>query len=166
MCILRAIVVTAVFASVIGPAWAQSEQRIARRPVAPPKITEMWRVSKMTRLPLYDEQTHERIGTLVELFFGADGRVRSVAVDTSTTLKPNERTVIVPFDRLGFSELSVRSAMNQEQDRRDGKTMTLTQKRIVKITTEGDWKPNHAVVRGLSPEALGALPDARPRMNP
>ena len=157
----RLVLAAAVCALAHTSAMAQSERWDARRPVAASHDKEMWRVSRMIGLPLYDDH-RERIGTVVELLLRADGHVRAVNVDTGTLAKPNGPIVEVPFERLAFSELSVRSAANQENDRREGKTMTPTEKRIVRIATEGDWKPNHAVVRGMSQDALRAMPEAGP----
>jgi hypothetical protein len=138
---------------------AQSERRDARRPVPAFHDKEMWRVSRMIGLPLYDEH-RRKIGTVVELLLRADGRVRAVNIDTGTLTRPNGPVVEVPFDRLEFSELSVRSAENRDNERREGKAMTPTEARIHRIATEGDWKPNHAVLLGMSREALQALPEA------
>jgi hypothetical protein len=135
---------------------AQSERWDARRPLPPkPADEEQWRVSKMVRLPLYNE-SHERIGTIVELLIRPGGRVPTVIVDTSTIARAKERKVA--FDRLSFSELSPRSSEAAETAREEGKSPTPAQKRIVNIATTGDWKPNHAVRHGVSAEQLRALP--------
>ena len=161
--IVRPMLATALCVLVHTPATAQSERWDARRPAAAASHEkEMWRVSKMIGLPLYDEH-QQRIGTVVELLLRADGQVRAVNVDTGTLTRPNGPIVEVAFERLAFSELSVRSAEKLDDDRREGKTMTASQQRIHKIATEGDWKPNHAVLHGVSHDALRALPEADPQ---
>lgn len=156
----RRTVILAVIAGCIAgsDASAQSERWGARRPVPPmPVGEEQWRVSKLVRLALYNED-HERIGTIVELLIRPGGHVPTVIVDTSTVTRANERKVAVLFDRLSFSELSPRSSEAVEKAREEGKTPTPTEKRIVKIAATGDWKPNHAILHGVSVEQLRALP--------
>jgi hypothetical protein len=139
-------------------AQAQSEPWGARRPVRPtPAAEEQWRVSKMVRLPLYNEE-RERIGTIVELLIRPGGRVPVVIVDTSTLARANERKVAIPFDRLSFSELSPRSSEAAEKAREEGKVATPTEARITRIAIAGDWAPNHAVLHSVSVEELRALP--------
>jgi hypothetical protein len=155
----RILVLAAIAGCIAGcDALAQSERWDARRPVrSEPSGDEQWRVSKMVRLPLYNED-RERIGTIVELLVWPGGRVPTVIVDTSTIARANERKVAIPFDRLSFSELSPRSIEAVETAREEGKVATPTQKRIIKIATTGDWKPNHAVLHGVSVDELRALP--------
>jgi hypothetical protein len=156
----RQLVVLAAIAACIAASdvQAQSERWGARRPVPPEHIAdERWRVSKMVRLPLYNEE-RERIGTIVELLIRPGGRVPTVIIDTSTLTRANERKVAIPFANLSFSELSPRSSEAVETARVEGKSPTRTEKRIVAIAANGDWKPNHAVLHGVSVEQLRALP--------
>jgi hypothetical protein len=103
-------------------------------------------------------EVHERIGTIVELMMRPAGRVPTVIVYASTIARANERKVAIPFDRLSFSELSTRASEAVEKAREEGKASTPAQWRIIKIATSGDWKPNHAVLHGVSLDELRALP--------
>lgn len=118
-----------------------------------------WRASKLPGVVVYNEQD-EPIGKIIDLLIliGSDSRISIVLIDVSAFVGIKESHVPVAMDRLKFSELSPRSRAAAEKQKSEGAGLnTPAEKRIVRITTEGDWAPDHAILKGATLDELKAL---------
>jgi sporulation protein YlmC with PRC-barrel domain len=143
---------------------AQDAQKTNRVTGAKPVIEHdldvkgTWRATKLVGVAIFNEE-RQKIGQIHDLIMSAkDGRIITAVIDVSTFLEIKERYIATPLERLTFSELSPRASEAAAKDRQDGKNMSPNDQRVVRIATQLDWTPNHAILKDSSADKLKAMP--------
>jgi sporulation protein YlmC with PRC-barrel domain len=130
-------------------------------PVAEPDklgVKGTWRATKLIGIPIYNEE-RQKIGQIHDLIMNAKGgRIIVAVIDVSHFLEIKERYIAAPLEQLAFSELSLRASEADAKDRQEGKTMSPNDLRVVRIATQLDWAPNHAILKDSLTDKLKAMP--------
>lgn len=105
--------------------------------VAPVAASGQWRASKLIGVNVYNDQ-NEKLGEISELIVDRSGRVTGAILGVGGFLGMGEHDVMVPMDRLKFSNEANKSTTGQSGD---GK----------------QWYPDRAVVSATK-DQLKAMP--------
>lgn len=105
---MRALIAAAVVSTFAFPALAQQPAAPAApaatpsQQAAPVPATGQWRASKVIGVNVYNQQ-NEKLGEIKELIMDRSGRVAGAVVGVGGFLGMGEHDVMVPLDRLQFS---------------------------------------------------------------
>ena len=137
---MRAFTIVAVVASLAAPAaMAQVTANTPSEAAAPIKAAGKWRASKLVGVNVYNEN-NEKIGDISELIVDSAGRVDGAVVSVGGFLGMGEHLVLVPMDKLKFSNEA-------------GKTTTGSTSADRK-----EWYPDRAVFNATK-DQLKSLPE-------
>jgi sporulation protein YlmC with PRC-barrel domain len=127
-----------------------------------PAFAEEWRASKLIGLNVYNDQ-NEKLGDISEILMDKSGKVDGVVIGVGGFLGVGRHDIKVEMSKLKFVDEPVRTSSTTSSGTTGSGAGAPASRPATQptTTTKSKWYPDHAVLSGVSKDALKGMPEVK-----